>query len=353
MARLRTAVIGVGHLGKEHARVLAGFPEVDLVGIADVNSDQARLVAERCGTKAFPHHQPLLDVVDAATIVVPTIQHYSVAGDFVRRGISVLVEKPLAESLQRAQILVDLAERHAALLQVGHIERFNPAYEEAKRFDFKPRFIDCERLGPFSGRSTDIGVVFDLMIHDLDLLLDFVGCPVRSVEAVGRTVYGRNEDEAIARLVFENGCEAHLSSSRAAATPRRHMRIWGDEGYLGIDYGNRTVSLIEGRDVPHGLWREIRGASPARLRGISEDMLGPRLRRVRPERSDGDQLTRELRDFVRSVSTGVRPRVDGMAGRDAVALAIRIVDQLDYRSASAIRGLTVPWFRSSSGDAAA
>ncbi len=226
MVRLRLAVIGVGHLGKEHARILSGLPGVELVGVADVNAAQAETVAQRCGTRAFGDYRSLLPLVDAAVVVVPTFQHHAVAADFLRRGIPILVEKPLAADVTQAAELVELARRQAVVLQVGHIERFNPAFEELTRRPFRPRFVSCERIGPFTGRSTDIGAVLDLMIHDLDLLLALVQCPVREVEALGLSVLGGHEDVAQARLLFENGCVANLSVSRVSAAAVRRMQMW-------------------------------------------------------------------------------------------------------------------------------
>ena len=168
--RLRLAVIGVGHLGKEHARILASLPEVDLVGVADANFEQAQVVAQRLGTQPFRDFWPLVNLVDAACIVTPTSLHAGIAVEFLRRGIPLLVEKPLAGSLTDADVLVNLAERHHALLQVGHIERFNPAFEALQRQPMQPKWIRAQRIGPFTGRSTDIGVVLDLMIHDIDLI---------------------------------------------------------------------------------------------------------------------------------------------------------------------------------------
>ena len=267
MARLRTAVIGVGHLGKEHARILAGFEDVELIGVVDVDFEQAQTIANRCNTSAYRHHQLLLDVVDAATIAVPTIHHFQIASDFLRRGIPILVEKPLTDSLPNAESLVSLARHNQALLQVGHIERYNPAFEEIRRRGLRPKFIKCERFGPFSGRSTDIGVVLDLLIHDLDLLLDLVGCSVESTDAVGWTVYGRHEDVCHARLSFSNGCEAHVSASRASTAVRRNMRIWTETGFAKLDFAGKTVSLA---DPPPG--QKLRAAQ---LKGMSEEAFLP------------------------------------------------------------------------------
>src|SRR5579883_1099075 len=166
MARLRLAVIGVGHLGKEHARILAGMPDVELVGVADPNAPQAEAVALRCGTRAYADHRQLFDAVDAAVVAAPTAHHHAVACDFLRRGVPLLIEKPLAAELDKADEMVGLARRHGTVLQVGHIERFNPAFEELCRRPLRPKYVSCERCGGFTGRSTDVGAVLDLMIHD-------------------------------------------------------------------------------------------------------------------------------------------------------------------------------------------
>jgi predicted dehydrogenase len=302
MRRLRVGVVGVGHLGKEHARILATLPEADLVGVADVNPAQAQAVAARAGTRAFGDYRDLLGALDAAVIAVPTVHHHAVAGDFLRRGVPLLVEKPLASNRDQAEELVDLAGRRGTLLQVGHIERFNPAFEELQRRSLQPRFVHCQRLSSFTGRSTDIGAVLDLMIHDLDLLLALVGSEVTEVRATGLTLLGGREDMAEARLTFANGCTAHLTASRVNPAPFRRMQVWGPEGYAGVDFARRQVTL----------------AQPA-------FGAGPPLQLLDVDRNQGDQLTRELQEFLHSLATGARPRVGGEEGRDAIALADRIL----------------------------
>src|SRR5262245_11535301 len=245
MARLRLAVIGVGHLGKEHARILAGLPEVELIGVADVDATRAKTVAGRCGTRAFYSFWPLLNLVDAAVIAAPTVHHHVIAADFLRRGIPLLVEKPLAATLENAEQLVEIAKRQSTILQVGHIERFNSAFEELQRRPVQPKFVDVERLGPFTGRSLDIGVVFDLMIHDLDLLLALVQAPVQRVDAVGAALFGGHEDVVNARLTFANGCVANVTASRASSRPVRRMCIWAPEGYAKINFAERRLTLVQ------------------------------------------------------------------------------------------------------------
>jgi predicted dehydrogenase len=329
MARLRMAVVGVGHLGKEHARILAGLPDVELVGVADINNDQAESVARRLGCPWFHGYRPLLHLADAAVIAVPTTLHRIIAGEFLGCGISVLVEKPLAANLEEAEDLVELAERQGALLQVGHIERFNSAFEEIIGRTFQPKFIRCERLGPFTGRSTDIGVVLDLMIHDLDLVLALVRSPVESVEALGVAVFGGHEDVANARLRFASGCVVDVSASRASFITRRQMHIWAPEGFAGIDFANRRLTFVQ----PSEAVRE-HGLDPSRLDPASRAMLKEELFSRHLEtydlecRASGDQLTAELQHFIRCVRRGSRPRVSGEDGRDALALAGRILDSI-------------------------
>jgi predicted dehydrogenase len=329
MARLRIAVIGVGHLGKEHARILAGLPEVELVGVADVNAGQAEAVAGRVGCTAYTHHQPLLSVAQAAVIAVPTVHHHAVARDFLRRGIPLLIEKPLASTLEQAESLVDQARQEGVLLQVGHIERFNPALEELTRHALQPKFVACERLSTFTGRSVDIGVVLDLMIHDLDLLLALVRSPVRAVEALGVSIFGGEEDVAHARLSFENGCVATVTASRASPVAARRMQVWAPEGYAGVDFAKRHLTLIQPSEHVrrHGL--DPRRLDPAALARLKNELFGRHLEVLERDCNTGaEALALELDDFIHCVQTGSQPRVSGEAGRDALALATRILDAI-------------------------
>jgi predicted dehydrogenase len=326
MKPLRIAVVGVGHLGKEHARILAGLSGVELVGVADINFDQAQQVARRVGTQAFGDYWPLLNLVDAASIVVPTTQHHAIASEFLRRGIPLLVEKPLAGDPVQAEDLVRLAKENDVILQVGHIERFNAAFEDVQQRPLQPKFVTCERLGPYTGRSTDIGVVHDLMIHDLDLLLALVKSPVTAVEAIGVSVFGGHEDVAHARLRFANGCLANVTASRVSAAPVRRMHIWAPEGYVGIDFQKRRLALTQ----PAPALQEHR-RTPKRPEAVSrfEDAwFDHDVRVIERDRNGPDQLTRELQHFVDAVRHGTRPRVTGVEATAALALAERILDSL-------------------------
>lgn len=335
MTRLPVAVIGVGHLGKEHARILASLGDVELVGIADPNLAQADAVAQRCGGKAYPDHRPLVDHVRAAVIAAPTSYHHTLARDFLRAGVHLLVEKPLASNLAQADDLVRLAAESDVLLQVGHVERFNPAFEELASRPIRPRYVACERAGGFSGRSTDVGVVLDLMIHDLDVILSLVRSPVVRVEGMGLSVLGGHEDVAQARVTFANGCVADLSASRVSMEASRRMRVWSSEGFASVDFARRQVTLTQPADLLRQGRIDSRKLDAATLSSLKNDLFTRHLQTETfdvSQRYAADQLTRELQEFVGCVNSGRSPRVDGAAGRDALALASMILDSIRHHA---------------------
>ncbi len=342
MTRVRTAVVGVGHLGKEHARILSELPHAELVGVVDVDPRQAEAVAERCGTTAYNDYHDLLDRVDAVSVAVPTTQHHQVASTFLRCGVAVLVEKPLASTADQGVELVRLSRTHEALLQVGHIERFNPAFEELVRRPFRPKFVTCERLGPFTGRSLDIGVVLDLMIHDLDVLLALVGAPLDSVEALGLSVVGPEEDVANARLRFANGCVAELSASRVAHQPVRQMQAWGPEGFASLDFARRSLRLVRPSDELRQQGLKVARLDPASRARLKDDFYGRYLQAEELECTcPVDQLTRELQEFIDCVRLGGRPRVTGEEGLQALLAASMILDSLQAHRWDGPEGLLV------------
>ena len=329
MKRLRMAVIGVGHLGQSHARILAGLPDVELVGVVDVNPLQAQLIADRHQTRAFSDYESLLGQVDAVSVVVPTTHHHRVAKTFLEHDIPVLVEKPITLSVSEADELVQLSESRGLPLQVGHIERFNPAFEELIQKAMQPKFVECERHGPFTGRSLDIGAILDLMIHDLDLLLALNGGPVTEVSAIGAAVFGGHEDVVNARLVFANGCVAHVTASRVSPTPKRKLRIWAPEGYAGIDFVDKRLTLVQPSEElrRHGL--RLASLDSTRQANLKEEIFHHHLQTQELDCNHGpDQLTRELQHFVQCVRTGKKPRVSGEDGRAALALAERILESV-------------------------
>jgi predicted dehydrogenase len=335
MKRLRMGVVGVGHLGKEHARILSTMPDVELVGVADPHADQAESVAFRCRTRPFPEHRPLLSLVDAAVIAAPTFVHHAVASDFLSHGVPVLVEKPLTADVAEAAELVALAEGRGVLLQVGHIERFNPAFEAMQRLPLQPQYICAERCGGFTGRSTDVGVVHDLMIHDLDLITALVRSPVRTVDALGAAVLGGCEDLAQARIVFADGCVADVKAIRVHPTAMRRMQVWAPEGFVGADLAKRKLMLTQPAAHLRLGRLDSRRLDAATAASLKAELFGRHLQVREMEcTAAGDQLTRELQEFVDCVRTGSKPRVDGEAGRAAVELAGRVLEAMAARQRS-------------------
>jgi predicted dehydrogenase len=328
MSELRIGVIGVGHLGKEHARIVSGLAGVQLAGVADVNAAQAQAVAQRCGTDAFADFRLLLERIDAAVIAVPTIHHHAVAADLLRFGIPALVEKPFASTHGQAEELLALSKKHGAMIQVGHIERFNPAFEALQGRPLTPKYISSERLGGYTGRSTDVGVVLDLMIHDIDLILALVASPITQVQSLGVSVLGGPEDMAIARVVFANGCVADLRASRLAAAPSRQMQVWGPEGFACIDFARKHLSLMQ---PSPSLCRHRSGEQPfdkATMATLKDALFGRHLQTMDIATDGCDQLTMELMDFVRCVRTGARPRAGGEEGCAALNLAEEIIKEI-------------------------
>jgi predicted dehydrogenase len=306
-APLRVAVVGVGHLGQHHARLLAGMAGVQLIGVVDTNTSRAAEIGSKFSCEAFTTAADVLDRVDAVSVAVPTSAHVEVSRLFLERGIPVLVEKPIAPSLADADALLACAAASGAMLAVGHTERFNPAVVAALPLVSRPRFIEVHRLGTFPERSLDIDVIFDLMIHDLDMLLAAVGSEVESVEAVGVHVLTPRTDIANARLRFADGCIANITASRISRDRVRKARFFQHDSYVSIDYAAQEVEVYRlGFD----------GGRPA--------IEGGRL-----DITNEEPLLRELADFVKAVQAGTSPAVDGRAGRDALALASRIADAME------------------------
>jgi predicted dehydrogenase len=343
-------VVGVGHLGRHHARILAGIDGVELVGVADTRADQARAVAEPLGSTAFEDYRALLDRVDAVSVAVPTVAHREVAGAFLARGVHAMVEKPLAGSVAEGRELVELADRAGVVLAVGHIERFNPIWEMARDRCPRPRYIDAERLGIYTFRSTDIGAVLDLMIHDIDLILSLVNQPVVSVSALGTPVFGGHEDLAQARIEFEDGCIADIAASRASYQPSRRMRLWGAEGYASIDFATREATLVRPSDSLRRGEMDLAGVDLSRPDAVRDHLFGRVLRveKLSPS-APVDQLTAELTDFVDAVRLGRSPRIPGSQALDALRVAEQILIGLrSYRVDSGAEVPGAPHLRTSS-----
>ena len=336
MPRQRMAVIGVGALGRHHARILSQIEGVELVAVVDSRADQGRDVAGKCGTNWLADYQELLShgAVDAVSVVVPTVAHWQVAGDFLRAGIPVLVEKPLAANVDQARELVRLAADNGALLQVGHIERFNPAFQVASQQIDKPKYIRAERTSPYTFRSTDIGVVHDLMIHDIELTQSLVQSEFVSVEAFGVSLVGGHEDAVQARVRFANGCIADLSANRVCPAATRTIQVWSAAGCVTADLHARTLtSFTAGPDLlagqlPYELGRE-KGAD---INQLKSEMFTRFIQVDSPTIEAADALTLELRSFLDCIRTHTPPLVDGVAGLQAVKLAEAILKSVsDHR----------------------
>jgi len=304
---LRVAVVGVGHLGRHHARILGAMAGVELVGIYDVNHQRAEEIAAASQTRVITDLSVVPDQADAVTIAVPTESHLEVARPLVARRIPVLIEKPLARSVAEADELLALARECGALVAVGHTERFNPAVVAARGHLHGPRFIEVHRLGTFPERSLDIDVVFDLMIHDLDVVLSIVDAPVAAIDAVGVPVLTPKIDIANVRLRFANGCIANLTASRISRDRVRKIRFFQSESYVSVDYASQELEI----------WRLVRPKA-----GM------PSIEGGRQPVPNDEPLRRELEDFVEAVRHGRAPGVPGEEGRRALALAQQISEQM-------------------------
>jgi predicted dehydrogenase len=302
---MRAAVIGVGHLGRHHARILSALPGVSLAGIVDIDQARAAQIASEFGTAAYADAREIEGKLDLAVIAVPTESHTAIALRLIGAGVHTLVEKPITQTVAEADELIAAAKRAGVVLAVGHSERFNPAVAAARPYIDDPRFIEVHRLGTMPGRSLDIDVVLDLMIHDLDLILSVVQSEVESVEAVGVPVLTPRIDIANARLRFKNGCIANLTASRISKESIRKIRFFQRDAYVSIDTGARDVEMWSLVPQP--------GAAPK---------IGGGKLPVSPD----EPLKGELEDFVAAIRERRPPAVSGEQGRAALALAVRIVE---------------------------
>jgi predicted dehydrogenase len=305
------------------------MPGVELVAVADARQEQGQVVADRCGTTFLSNFRAMLDLVDAVTIAVPTVAHREVASPFLLRGIATLVEKPMAASAAESEKLVEDARAGGAVLQVGHIERFNSALRALEQLPIRPKYISAERLSTYTFRSTDIGVVLDLMIHDLDLLLSLVNAPVRSVAAVGVSLFGDHEDVANARIEFEDGSVANLTASRASYTPTRKMRIWGAEGYASLDFAAKSATLVRPSEQLKRGRLDLEGIDLSQAAAVREHLFGKVLRVDKVEPDPLEPLALELADFVNAARRISRPRVSGEDALRAVRLADQVLRSLE------------------------
>ncbi len=325
MKKLGIAVIGAGRLGGFHAQKIAAAEQADLIAVVDPLPENRSRVAAECDTRALADYEPILDQIDAAVIAAPTQLHHRISLDLLDRGIHLLVEKPLCNTTAECDELVEAARRNKVVLQVGHVERFNPALTAVTAHARNPKYIEAVRASGFTFRSTDVGVVLDLMVHDLDLVLSMVRSPVSKVEALGLSVLGGHEDVANARLTFQCGCVAALSASRVSPQPDRQMRIWSPRAFAAVDFATRRTTLIRPSETLLRRQFDVDTLSPEQVEYYREHLAEEHLRQEELEFEAVDALALELDDFIQSIRAPRQPRVSGQAGRDAVALAEQIL----------------------------
>lgn len=332
MTPVRVGVVGVGHLGKEHARIYKKMKGADLVGVVDIDAKQARAVARKLKTQWSEKPDLLLEEADAVSVVVPTVAHHAVAMPFLKRGIALLVEKPMTFSVHEAEELVATAAENNAKLQVGHIERFNPGFTAIARHGINPLFIEAHRLSPFPFRSADVGVVFDLMIHDLDIVRTLVPSEVKHIDAVGLSVISRHEDIANVRLTFENDCVANLTASRISLKRLRKIRFFSPDSYVTMDTGEMKAIVYRKKPGFDEVARKLRGQSAMKSILEMRKFAYGDLVAIENVRLDAKEpLRTELESFVNCVREDRPPEVPGEDGLEAVRVAEAILQQIRKR----------------------
>ena len=312
MKKIRVGVVGVGYLGKFHAEKYSQMSTVDLVGVVDTNPSKAQEIANQVDASAFTRYDQLFGNVDAVSIAVPTPMHYAIGHDFLNHDVDVLIEKPMTTSIAEADQLIETADARGLILQVGHLERFNPAAVALDGIITRPLFIEAHRLSLYKDRNIDVSVVLDLMIHDIDLILNFVQAEVESIHAAGAPVICEHVDIANVRLEFDNGCVANVTASRISAKNQRKIRIFQRDTYISVDFANHEIVVI----------------------GQSEnarDPLIPGMDIKQLSFSKADALEEELAAFIAAVSSRQTPQVSGGAGRRALIIALDIMEQIEQR----------------------
>lgn len=311
--KIKTAVIGVGHLGQAHARVHASLEQTELVAVCDINEANGRAIAEQRQTRFVRDYRELLDEVEAVSIAVPTINHHEITLAFLEAGVHVLVEKPIARTLNEADEMIRLAESKKLILQVGHIERFNPAFVALRRRLTKPGFFEAHRMGVFTPRSLDIDVIMDLMVHELDIITSLVNSEVVKLDAVGIPILTPKIDLANARLEFANGCVANITASRVSSERLRKLRVFQPHEYYSLDYAEQQVAALK--------------LIPPKTAGALPEIVAESLQIEKRE-----PLLAEIESFITSVQTRSAPVVSGAEGRRALALAIEVLEKIKAHS---------------------
>lgn len=302
MEKIKVAVIGVGHLGTFHSKVYSRLDNVKLVGVCDCNLERAIEIGKKYNTASYSDYEDLFDKVDAVSIAVPTSLHYNVAKEFLNHNIHVLIEKPITKTLSEADELIEIARGKSLIVQVGHIERFNSAVLAIEPYLQKPKFIECQRLGPFHKRVKDVGVVLDLMIHDIDIVLGLIKQDVVNIEAVGLSTISDYEDVANVRLTFQDGTIADITASRVTKDVVRKMRVFQEDSYVSLDYVTQDAAIF---------------------RKTGDKIIKEKIKIKKKE-----PLKKELKSFLECVRTGKKPVVSGVEGRRALQVALEIIEKI-------------------------
>ncbi len=321
MSPPRIAIVGAGHLGRLHAKTVSQLVDAKLVAVVDPDEHSRITLAEKYGLRAASTVAEVIADIDAAIIAAPSPLHYDIGMSLLSAGIDLLIEKPLAMNSVDARALQGQAQRSGRILQVGHVERFNPAYLATQSLFGTPRFIECKRLGGYSFRSTDTGVVLDLMIHDLDLVVQIVKSPVAHLDAVGATLIGPHEDIAHATLYFENGCRAQLSASRVHPTPVRTLQSLGEDSSVHLDFAARSAQVIAPSLQLRNGQLNLRSPNPTEITRLKNTFFSTVLVHESVDVPACDPLTEEVRDFLRAIKSRTAPCVSGLDGLRAVELA--------------------------------
>jgi predicted dehydrogenase len=302
MEKIRVGVIGVGHLGTFHSKIYSRLDNVKLVGVCDCNLERSLEIGKKYATASYSDYEDLFDKVEAVSIAVPTSLHYNIAKEFLNHNIHVLIEKPITKTLSEADELIEIARGKSLILQVGHIERFNSAVLAIEPYLQKPKFIECQRLGPFHKRVKDVGVVLDLMIHDIDIVLGLIKQDVVNIEAVGLSTISDYEDVANVRLTFQDATIADITASRVTKDVVRKMRVFQEDSYVSLDYVTQDAAIFR--------------------------KTGDRILKEKIKIKKKEPLKKELKSFIECVRTGKKPIVSGVEGRRALQVALEIIEKI-------------------------
>jgi len=323
---VKVGILGVGHLGRLHVQNYKSIANAEIVGIYDINFERCQEVASEFQVEAFENLDRLLDRIEAASIVVSTIHHFEISKACLNKGIHCLVEKPITSTLAEADELIGLSKQQGLMLQVGHIERFNPAIVALADFELKPMFIESHRLASFNPRGTDVAVVLDLMIHDIDIILHLVKNPVQKIDASGVAVITDEVDIANARIGFENGCVANITASRISQKKMRKMRLFQRNAYIGVDFLQKFSEIYQLVDAGETIIKT--NQFPIEFGQVDQSGKAKKIIYERRQIEEANALKMELESFLQSVQTGSRPAVSGEDGREALRVAIEITDMI-------------------------